>query len=323
MTSPLGWGILGTGNIAGKFAEQLATAERGRLVAVGSRTRAAATAMAQRWNCRGHGSYADLLADDEVEAVYVSLPNALHHDWSLAALEAGKHVLCEKPLAATAAEAGEMFAAADRHGRTLVEAFMYRLHPAVIELLRLVHQERAIGQVKLVRSHFTFNRPARADDVRYQRDLAGGALMDIGCYAVNLIRALAGGEPRSLWAAAALHPSGVDEYAVAALEFDGPVLATLTCGMTVEADRTTFVGGSDGYLAIDSPWFSDGVIRLVREGREQVIRRGQKELLYRLEAEAFAKVVQDGEPPWITRDDSLGNLRTLDRLRECAGVTWS
>lgn len=314
MSDPLAWGILGTGNIARKFAAQLPETPQGKLVAVGSRSADSAQQFVDEFAGKPHAGYDRLLDDPNVEAVYVSLPNALHREWTIRSLEAGKHVLCEKPLAVTAAEGEEMFAAAERHGRVLVEAFMYRCHPVVAELIETV-RSGAVGQLKMIRTHFTFNRPHPADDVRYQPRLAGGSLMDVGCYCINLARALAASEPTAVHAVAHLHPSGVDDYAAGTLDFDGRVLAAFTCGMTVEADRTTYVCGSEGYLAIDTPWFSDGTFTLVRGQERQTIRAEAPMSPYALEAETFARAVHDGAAPWITKDDTLGNLRVLDDLR--------
>jgi predicted dehydrogenase len=319
MSEPLRWGILGTGGIAGKFADQLPQSELARLVAVGSRSESAACDFAGPRGAKAYGSYDAMLADPDLEAVYVSLPNALHCQWTIRALEAGRHVLCEKPIAASFAEAEAMFAAAERSGRLLVEAFMYRCHPAVRQVIRMV-REGAIGRVKLIRTHFTFNRPDDPRDVRYQRRLAGGSLMDVGCYCVNFARALACGEPISMHACAHRHPAGVDDYAAGTLEFEGGVLCGFTCGMTVAADRTTFVCGSDGYLAIDTPWFSDGTFRVVKAEDARTITR--KALLghYALEAEAFRAAVQDGAEPFVSKQDSLGNMRVLDELRRQIGL---
>jgi predicted dehydrogenase len=321
MSTPVAWGILGTGNIARKFAAQLPETSRAELAAVGSRSADSARRFVEEFAGKAHAGYDRLLADPNVEAVYVSLPNALHREWTIRALEAGKHVLCEKPLAATAVDAEEMFAAAKLNGRLLVEAFMYRCHPAVARLIETV-RSGAVGQLKLIRTHFTFNRPEPADDVRYQPQLAGGSLMDVGCYCINLARALAGSEPTAVQAVAHLHPSGVDDYAAGTLDFDGRLLAAFTCGMTVEADRTTYVCGSEGYASIDTPWFSDGTFTLVREGKRETIRAEAPMAPYALEAEAFARAVRDGVDPWITKADTLGNLRVLDALRRQIGLPF-
>jgi len=321
MSNPLAWGILGTGNIARKFAAQLPETPQAKLVAVGSRSADSAQRFVEEFAGKAYAAYDRLLDDPNVEAVYVSLPNALHREWTIRALEAGKHVLCEKPMAVTTAEAEEMFAVAERHGRLLVEAFMYRCHPAIARLIETV-RSGAVGQLKMIRTHFTFNRPHPADDVRYQPQLAGGSLMDVGCYCFNLARALAASEPTAVHAVAHLHPSGVDDYAAGTLDFDGRVLATFTCGMTVEADRTTYACGSEGYVAIDTPWFSDGTFTLVRSGERETIRAEAPITPYALEAEAFARAVHDGVEPWITKADTLGNLRVLDALRPQIGLPF-
>jgi len=321
MTEPLRWGILGTGRIARKFAGQLPQTDRAELVAAGSRSGDSALAFVEQFGGTPHADYDRLLADPRVEAVYNSLPNALHREWTIRALEAGKHVLCEKPMAVTVAEAEEMFDAAKRHARLLVEAFMYRCHPAVEELLQTVRRG-AIGQLKLIRTHFTFNRPGPVDDVRYQPGLAGGSLMDIGCYCVNFARAIVGREPTGVHALAHLHSSGVDDYAAGMLDFGGHVLAAFTCGMTVDADRTTYAGGSEGYVVMDTPWFSDGTFTLVRGDQRETIRAEAAKDLYALEAEAFAAAVCGEAEPWISPADTLGNVHVLAELRRQVGLPF-
>jgi predicted dehydrogenase len=318
----LRWGILGTGGIARKFAAQLPKSDRGTLVAVASRQEEAAIAFANEFGGAPRSPYAGLLADPHVEAVYNSLPNSLHAEWTIRALESGKHVLCEKPIAATAAEARDMFAAAERTGCTLVEAFMYRGHPAVQRFLALV-REGAIGPIKLIRSNFTFQRDADPLDVRYQPLLAGGSIMDVGCYCVNFARAIAGSEPNETHAIAHLYDTGVDEYAAGLLKFDDDVLCTFTCGMTIQSDLHTFVAGRDGHLAIDSPWFSGGKFTLVRRGEKpETITVDASSNYYAAEADAFAATVLDGAPPAISPQDSIGNMVALDGLRRSAGLAY-
>lgn len=321
MADKLRWGILGTGFIARKFAGQLPDSERGELVAVASRSEESAIRFTNEFGGAPRSPYEGLLADPHVDAVYNSLPNSLHAEWSIRALEAGKHVLCEKPIASHAAEAEMMFQAAGRTGRALVEAFMYRTHPTVQRFIGLVH-EGAIGPLKLIRSNFTFQRPATAHDIRYQPDLAGGSIMDVGCYCVNFARALTGGEPTEAHAMAHLFETGVDEYAAGTLRFDGNVLCTFTCGMTVNSDLHTFVAGHDGQMKIESPWLTNGRFTLVHGDEEEVIEVDSTTNYYALEADAFAAVVQDGAPPAITADDSINNMKVLDQLRKSAGVEF-
>lgn len=322
MADRLAWGILGTGGIAKKFAGQLRDSRQGTLAAVGSRTVVSATEFAGNFGGVPHGSYDAMLADKDVEAVYVSLPNGMHAEWSIRAMRAGKHVLCEKPLAATATEAEQMFVVAEETDRVLVEAFMYRHHPAVMRFIDMA-RDGAIGEIKLIRSHFTFNRADSPGDVRYQPALAGGSIMDVGCYCVNMIRALAGGQPQRVEAVVHRHATGVDDYASGILSFHGGrVLGSFSCGMTVLADRTTYVGGSDGYMSIDTPWFSNGQFSIVRNGRKETIQVAETANLYALEADAMAAVIRDQVPPQINKDDSLGNMAVLDALRESAGLGY-
>jgi predicted dehydrogenase len=288
-------------------------------VATGSRSSGSAEAFAREYGGAGHGSYEAVLHDSAVQAVYVALPNHLHHEWTLKSLAAGKHVLCEKPLAANARQAEEMFDAAARAGRVLVEAFMYRCLPAVRKFVRAAREGR-VGEIKLIRANFTFSRPVRTEDFRYHLEMAGGSLMDVGCYCLDLARALAGAEPTEVRALGRLHPSGVDEYAAGLLQFGDRLLATFTCGMTVESDTSAFVGGADGWMCIDSPWLTSNAFTIVRGGHRRFVRASSRKGVFTLEAEAFADVVLRGASPWLTPHDSIGNMRVLDELRRQIGI---
>lgn len=316
----LHWGILGTGRIARKFADQLRPSERAKLAAAGSRSEEAARPFAREFGGTAYGDYEGVLADPAVEAVYIALPNHLHCEWTLKALRAGKHVLCEKPIAANAVEAQEMFAAARAARRVLVEAYMYRCLPAVKGFIEMA-RGGAIGEVKLIRSTFTFNQPLSSADPRYQPRMAGGSLMDLGGYCLNLIRAIAGAEPAEMRVFGHLHPQGVDDYAAALMRFGDRPLASFTCGMTVESDRNTFVSGTEGWMAIDFPWLTAKSFLLVKGLKRKVIRLSTRKTIFTLEAEAFADIVQNGAKPWLTELDTLGNMRALDELRRQLGVT--
>ena len=318
MTQSLRWGILGTGMIAAKFAADLKYTSQGVLVASGSRRQQTADSFAVKHGGRGIAGYEALINDPDVDAVYISLPNGLHAEWSIKAMEAGKDVLCEKPIACNTTEAETMFAAAERTGQLLIEAFMYRTLPAVQKLIEMI-RGGALGQVKLIRSNFSFTREALEGDARYQPAHAGGGLMDVGCYCVNLTRALMGSEPTDTACFAHLHKLGVDDYAAGVLQFGDKTLATFTCGMTVANDWTTYIAGDDGEIAINDPWLGDGTFTLTKGGVTQTIEAKNDTPVYALEAEAFAAAIS-GAAPWITREDTLGNMRVLDQLREQAGV---
>jgi D-xylose 1-dehydrogenase (NADP+, D-xylono-1,5-lactone-forming) len=251
MSDQLRWGILGTGNIARQFTDGIKkTAKRSRITAVGSRSPETAKAFAQpREIGNVHGSYEALLADPAVEAIYNSLPNSLHHDWTIKALRAGKHVLCEKPFAMTHREAEEMFDEARKAGRVLVEAFMYRSHPlthAVIDAVR----GGEIGELKLIRTSFCYKTNRETTDIRFQRALGGGGLMDVGCYCINFARMFAGEEPAKIHASGHMHETGVDDLVGATMKFPSGIVAVLACGNRVHADNTAYVCGTEGYIEI-------------------------------------------------------------------------
>ncbi|MFA9480351.1 Gfo/Idh/MocA family protein [Phycisphaerales bacterium AB-hyl4] len=330
MADRLNWGILGTGNIARQFAEGVSGARRSRVCAVGSRTREAAAEFAKAYAVeRSYGSYAELLADDAVEAVYVSLPNSMHAEWTIRALEAGKHVLCEKPMATSVAEAEQMFDASAKADRILVEAFMYRSHPLTQAVVREV-RSGAIGKLQLIRTSFCYRTRKIEGNIRFDAELAGGALMDIGCYCIDLACLLADAEPTSVNASGHVHETGVDERAVGTLAFENDVLADFACGMTVQADNTALICGDEGYIAVPVPWKpavrgAEYVIKGMTPPRqdggalkapEPTVRQVDAELpLFGLEADAFARTVLDGEPAEVTREQTLRTMRVLDEAR--------
>ncbi|MEA2734171.1 MAG: D-xylose 1-dehydrogenase D-xylono,5-lactone-forming [Humisphaera sp.] len=336
----LRWGILGTGNIARQFADGvLKSARRSDLAAVGSRSGDTARQFAQPRKIAGaHGSYEALLADPTVDAIYNSLPNSLHHEWTIKALRAGKHVLCEKPFALTHSEAEEMFAEARKASRVLVEAFMYRSHPlthAVIDAVR----GGEIGELKMVRTSFCYKTSRVDGNVRFARELGGGGLMDVGCYCINFSRLMAGEEPIEIHASAHMHERDVDELLVATMKFASGVVASFTCGMGVHADNTAYVCGTDGYIEIPIPWkppvekasytlarstppkmdiAAGAAPRSPRETR--TIDAGKE--LYALEADDFAAAVIDGKPTAVTEADTLGNMAVLDEMRRQIGLEF-
>jgi predicted dehydrogenase len=331
-------GILGTGNIARQLAAGLATSTRTRAAAVASRDGDTARAFAAAHGiAQAYGGYDQLLRDRDVDAIYVSLPNSLHREWTVAALRAGKHVLCEKPIAADAAEAEEMFDAAGRAGCALVEAFMYRSHPLTHAVMQSVRGGE-IGRVRLIRTSFCFRTTRTDGNIRFDASLAGGALMDVGCYCLNFLRLVAGAEPVAAHAVGTLHGSGVDDTAAGVLAFPEGVTASFTCGMSVQADNTAYVCGTEGFVEVPVPWkpprenaeYSvvrgtpprmDGPVKSAATPARQVRRVTAGKELYALEADDFAASVLDGEPPAVDRRDSVGNMRLLDELRRQVGVT--
>ena len=311
------WGILGTGRIASRFASELPRSHEGLLVASASRTPERAAAFAREHGGEGVAGYEALLDRDDIDAVYLSLPNALHHDWTLAALDAGKHVLCEKPMALDVAEAREMFRRAAQRGRLLMEAFMYRAHPQTKLLFDTV-ASGAIGEPRLLRANFTFAREASPDDARYQAGPGGGSLMDVGCYCIDFARAIAGEEPDALRCLAHRHEFGVDDYAAGLLGFPRGALATFTCGMTVVSDQTAHIAGTEGRIEIARFWRAhEGFVAVSPKGTTETFRVKEKRPIYAVEADAFAAVVA-GAANWNPAENTLANLRVLEDLRALA-----
>jgi predicted dehydrogenase len=287
------------------------------VVAVGSRDRARGEEFAQRHGiARVHGSYDELLADPDVEAVYIPLPNSLHVPWSIAALEAGKHVLCEKPLARRAADAERAFDAAERAGRLLMEAFMWRYHAQTAALTRLAGE---IGPLRVVRTAFAFDLPAAdTGNVRLAPDLDGGALMDVGCYCVSALRLLCG-EPERV-GGERVERNGVDGRFTGVLRFPGDVLGLFDCGFDMPDRGVIEVVGAGGTLVAEDPWHGRAPrLTLTRAGAAPEEIPVAVANPYGLELEDFSRAVRDGARPRLGRDDAVGQARAIEMLYAAAG----
>ncbi|HEV7808799.1 MAG TPA: Gfo/Idh/MocA family oxidoreductase [Solirubrobacteraceae bacterium] len=313
--TPVRWGVLSTARIGAALvagARQTAAAD---VVAVASRSAASAQAFAQLHGiARAHGSYDDLLTDPEVEAVYVPLPNALHVDWTLRALRAGKHVLCEKPMDRRPERVAEAFDVADELGLVLSEAFMWRHNPQTAGVLELLH-DGAIGDVRLVRASFSFAL-AGDGDVRLDAALDGGALMDVGCYCVSAARMVAG-EPVGV-SAQAVMGSGVDVRTTGLLRFDGDVLATIDCGFDLPARDELEIAGSEGRIVLCDPWHCRRPRIVLERGTEREIVKLRPVDSYRLELEDLSAAIREGRAPLLGRADALGQARTIEALYRSA-----
>jgi len=321
----LRWGILSTANIATeKVIPGIRRAARNEVVAIASRDGETARRAAERLAIpRAHGSYKALLADADVDAVYIPLPNHLHAEWSIAAARAGKHVLCEKPLALTAADAERMIEAAEAAGVHLMEAFMYRHHPSWVTVRELVASGR-IGTLTAVQSWFGFHNDDAAN-IRNIRDFGGGALYDVGCYCVNLSRMLFGGEPVRVEGAVVRDGAagdGVDILTTGLLEFDNG-LASFGCSIRTEPDQRVDVYGSDGRISIGIPFNipPDRPTQVfVTKGGDPPVAPATETLTfetkdpYAAEAERFADAVLDGLPTPVPPSDAVANLRVIERL---------
>ena len=316
MAHAVKWGIMSTANINRKVMPGARASAKVELVAVASRDQARADEYAKTWEIeRAYGSYDALLADPEIEAVYVSLPNSMHCEWSIKALEAGKHVLCEKPLSRHTSEVDAAFDVADRTGRLLSEAFMYRHNPQTKRAKQLV-DEGAIGELRLIRSAFSYSLYDE-DNIRLRTALEGGALMDIGCYAVSGSR-LFGGEPEKVYGEAWFGPSGTDWVFGGMLRFPGNVVALFDCGTAMtERDELEAIG-SEGALFLDDPWHCTVPgIELRREGKIQRIELASFDS-YRLELENLSDAIRGEGELLLGRADAVGQARVLEALHASA-----
>ena len=312
---PVRWGILSTARINRALIPPLQASPHSELVAVASRDRAHAAAYAEEWSIpRSYGSYAELLDDAEVEVIYISLPNGPHVEWSVACLDTGKHVLCEKPLARLPADVERAFAAAERNERLLMEAFMWRHHPQTASLTELL-ERGAVGELRFV--HATFSSPIPATDPRFDPQLAGGALMDVGCYCVSGARVVAG-EPLAASAFQLRAPSGIDVRLVGSLSFAGGVLGQIDCAFDLPLRQRLEAVGSDGSLEIAWPWNvrEPGIVLRRGDERERVAV-GDADA-YRLQVDNLSRAVRGLEPPLLGRDDALGQARVIDALYRSA-----
>jgi xylose dehydrogenase (NAD/NADP) len=309
------WGILSTARISEKLLRSGSDQE---FVAVASRSQERAQAYAaERGIPRAHGSYEALLADPEVEAVYVPLPNSMHVEWSVRALEAGKHVLCEKPMSRRPQEVERAFDVADREGLVLAEAFMWRHHPQLRRARELI-AEGAIGRLRLVRAAFSFPLDDTAD-VRLQAGLDGGGLMDVGCYCVSGCRALAGAEPERASAEQLADGDGVDVVLAATLRFPGDVLGAFDCGLALTNRDELEAIGDEGSLFLDDPWHGREAIIEVRRAGGEVERVDAGEAnAYALELADFETAARGKADPLLGREDALGQARTIAALYRSA-----
>ncbi|MBV9280463.1 MAG: Gfo/Idh/MocA family oxidoreductase [Chloroflexi bacterium] len=318
--TPVRWGILSTARINQQaILAPARDSRRARIVAVAARDSARAEAYARDHDIpRAFGSYDELLADPDVDAVYISLPNSLHPEWSIRALEAGKHVLCEKPFSPRAAEVAAAFDAAEANGVLLMEAFMYRHHPQTATVAELV-SSGAVGEPRFVRAMLAFPgiRFFDATNIRFDAALEGGALMDVGSYCVSGAR-LVGGEPVRVHGTAVLGPTGADLAFAGTLEFEGGLLAQFQCGFTSDLRSELEVIGTEGRLVVPQPFRIEeaGVDLWTKDRHRRVACEPANS--YQLQLDNFSAAIRGEAAPLLGREDALGQSRTLEALRASA-----
>jgi predicted dehydrogenase/aryl-alcohol dehydrogenase-like predicted oxidoreductase len=338
MSDSLQWGLLATGAIARAFARGLANSKTGKLAAVASRDLGRAQSFAAEFGAqRAYGSYEALLADPQVQAVYISTPHPMHALWAIAAAEAGKHVLVEKPMALNHAQAMAMVEAARAHDVFMMEAFMYRCHPQTRKLVELLGQN-VIGQVRMIQASFGFSAAFKPESRLFDSALGGGGILDVGCYPVSMARLIAGAasglpfaDPVDVRGSGQLVPqTGVDAWAAATLKFASGIVAQVATGIQANLENTVRIFGSEGTILLANPWVSG------REGgcsaTLRVQLRSQKEAQeiatqsdvssFALEADVVAASIARRQAPQMNWDDSLGNMRVLDAWRQQVGVVY-
>lgn len=332
MVDSLRWGILSTGAIARKFAMQLVVSRTGKLVAVGSRTEESASKFGESFpGVRTYGTYDGVLADPEVEAVYIAPPHPMHKEWAIKAAEAGKHILCEKPLTMNQPDAVEVVEAARKNGVFLMEAFMYRCHPRTARIVELV-REGVVGRVRIVRAVFSFAGKHDPNGRLLRPELGGGGILDVGCYTASVTRLVAGAangkafeDPIDVKGSVIRAETGVDAMAAATLTFPGEILGELSCGVSLQRESILEIYGEEGMIRLPRFWHPPGPIEVLdyASNTTRVIETDPNPELYAIEADAVAEAIPNQQSPLVSWEDTLGNMRVLDQWRESAGQDLS
>jgi predicted dehydrogenase len=343
------WGIIGAGEIARVFANGVRFSRTGRVVAVASRTAGRGKSLTEDFSIpRFYPRYEELLADKEVDAVYISLIHPDHAKWAIQAAGAGKHILVEKPMAMNSVQAAEMIAAAQRSNVFLMEAFMYRCHPQMARLAELI-QDGSIGEVRAIRATFSFAIPFNENSRLFNKTLGGGSILDVGCYPASMSRFIAGAamgkpfaDPIRVRACGVIGPGGADTFTAATVEFPHGIIAELVCGVACQLPIEVIVTGTRGRLSLPNPWLPSSPARTAlkplpldtRWPSEKIIlqssdRPEPKEIvvtadrdLYSYEADEVDRHIADRQASAMSWEDSMGNMRLLDRWRDEIGLTY-
>ena len=345
----LNWGILGPGGIARVFCNGMRFSKTGRIAAVASRSKERADRLATAFSIpKQYEGYEPLLADDEIDAVYVCTIHPAHAEWVIKAAEAGKHILVEKPIGINHMQAAAMIDAAAANDVFLMEAFMYRCHPQTLKLAALV-RENAIGQVQMIRVVFSYNAGYNPSSRAYANELGGGGILDVGCYTASMTRLIAGVasgkpflEPAHVKGCAKIGPTGVDHYAAATLQFENDIIAEIITGVGCRLPNEVSIYGTDGMLSVPNPWLPSSPCRSAREPLplntvfppteillqrpgaqepEEIVIEVDRDL-FTYEADTVAENIVHRQSPAMSWEDTLGNMRLLDRWRAEVGVVY-
>ncbi len=321
---PVSWGIIGTGHIANKFAQDLTAMPEARLVAVGSRSKAAAESFGARWGApHRHGSYAALAEDRAVEAVYVAVPHPFHAEISLLCLEAGKAVLCEKPFAINASQAEQVIRCARARKLLVMEGMWTRAFPVMARLRQLL-ADGAVGGVRLVAAHFSFRSQFSPEGRLFNRALGGGALLDVGIYPVSLASMILG-SPAQICSAAEMGPSGVDYQAAMIFHYQSGAVATLFAGLRADTPGEAEIIGQSGSIQLQSPWWKPSRMTLRRAwGKREHFDMPYAGNGFQFEAAEFIHCLRQGrlESTLMPLDETLAIMKTLDAVRAPWGLHY-
>ncbi len=320
MDKQINWGLLSTARINQALIRPLTASKRTRLLAVASRSLSSAEAYAREWKIpRAHESYEALLADPEIDVIYNPLPNHLHAEWTIKALRAGKHVLCEKPIALTLAEVDAMTQAAKESGKVLAEAFMYRHHAQTLKAKEIV-DSGALGKIQLVKGAFTFNL-TREGDIRSKKETGGGSIWDIGCYPISFARMIIGAEPLEVFGWRVAGENGVDDSFYGQMKFEGGVHAQFDSGFKSPFRTMIEIVGTEASLSIPAPFKPErsSEIFLSRGSKAEKIKiKGG--MLYMGEVDDICDAIAENKAPRISLADSRGNVAAILALLESAQV---
>ncbi|MBT3341624.1 MAG: Gfo/Idh/MocA family oxidoreductase [Gemmatimonadetes bacterium] len=324
MTDPIRWGILGTGNIAKQFARGLTSADDAKLVAVGSRATDTADKFGDEFDVsHRHASYEALVADDEVDAIYVSTPHPFHKDNSILCLQHGKAVLCEKPFTVNATEAAAVIEVARAQGVFLMEAMWTRYLPAVVRLRELL-ADGAIGEVRMIQADFGFRTGVNPNGRLFDLALGGGALLDVGIYSLSFAAMILGCDPVQVASTADMGETGVDEQSAFLLRYGGGELAVLSCAVRTSTAVEVRIFGTDGSITVESPFFKAESLTIKRGGKES---REELPLVgngYNYEAMEVGTCLREGrtESAIMPLDETLALMKLLDQIRAPWGLTY-